>query len=128
MKEIALKSGSVLKIGHIPFAEAKNLYQAVLEEAKSIKLSASTDITAMMKDLFCVGFSSKRVELALNEVMKRCLYNDLKIDDKTFEPLEARCDYSIVCVEVLMDVLAPFTKGLYAEFGRLLAMIENVQS
>lgn len=127
MKDVTLPSGSTLKILSIPFSEAKALYQALLEEAKGIAFDAKTDLGSLMKQVFCVGFSSKKVDAALSVCLSRCTYNDLKIDASTFEPLKAREDYSIVCIEVVQDTIAPFTKGLYAEFARLLSTIESAQ-
>lgn len=131
MKEIKCPSGAILKISHTPFATSKALYQAVLEEIKDVKLQTNKEMGDIVKDIFCIGFSSKKIEAALNECMKRCTYNDgrgdLKIDDSTFEPVKNREDYSIVCVEIIQDNCLPFTKGLYAEFNRLLSMIPSIQ-
>lgn len=131
MKEIKLPSGATLKISVIPFAAAKALYQAILEEARSVKFDASTDMASVIKELVCVGFSSKKVEVTLWECMKRCLYNsgngDLKIDDSTFEPATARQDYSLICLEVIMECISPFMKGLSAELGRVITMITSIR-
>jgi hypothetical protein len=129
MKEITLPSGAVLKINVAPFADAKALYQAVLEEFKSVHVDSKTDMSSVFKDFACSGFSSKKVEACLWECFKRCQYNrgngDLKIDKDTFEPVEAREDYVTVCMAVAKENILPFMKSLYAEFHPLLAMIEN---
>lgn len=127
MKEITLPSGAVLKMTHTPFAVSKALYQAILEEMKGLKMSHEMEVSSVLKEIFCIGFSSKKVETALWECLKRCTYNngagDLKIDDTTFEPIAAREDYSLVCIEVMRENISPFMKGLYAELPRILAMI-----
>ncbi len=132
MKEIKLPSGATLKISQTPFAVSKALYQAILEEVKSVKISSNQEMSDVMKDLFCIGFSSKKIELCLQECFKRCTYNsgtgDLKIEDSTFEPVLNRSDYATVCIEVIQENIMPFTKGLYAEFTRLLAMMPSAQS
>lgn len=127
MKEVDLPSGAKLSILSIPFAEAKALYQAILEEGKGIAFDSSVDIASLVKQLFCAGFSSKKVDACLSICLSRCTYNSLKIDKDTFEPLEARSDYSIVCIEVIQDTVAPFMKGLYAEFARLLSAMQSSQ-
>lgn len=132
MKEVVLPSGALLKITPSPFAVAKALYQALLEELRQVNVSVSTDMASVWKDLFCIGFSSRKVENCLLECFKRCTYNggagDLKIDGETFEPVERRQDYLSVCVEVAKENVGPFAKSLYAEYQRALAMIPNVQA
>lgn len=125
MKEIPLPSGALLKISHTPFSESKALYQALLEELKEVAVDSKTDLTAMMKNVFCMGFSSKKVEAALSVCLKRCLYNELKIDDQTFEPASAREDYVKVCIEVVEENIRPFLKGLSVELKRVLLMIPS---
>lgn len=128
MKEIVLPSGAKLQILTITFVEAKALYQAILEEARTMSLSASTDFAAMIKDLFCIGFSSKKIESALKVCLSKCLYDGLKIDDGTFEPLQAREDYSIVCIEVIEDTIRPFTKGLSVKLGQLVPALQSART
>lgn len=125
MKEIVLPSGRILRISQIPFADAKALYQAILSEVKDIKVDSGTQITSIFKDLFCVGFSSPKIEACLNKCMSRCTYGnggegDLRIDKDTFEDLQAREDYSDVCMEVTKEVVSPFGKSLFAAYSRIL--------
>jgi hypothetical protein len=131
MREIKLPSGATLKITPSPFAVSKALYQTLLKEARGITVNTKTEMTELYKDIFCVGFSSPEVERCLWECFKRCTYNngkgDLKIDENTFEPVEARDDYMSVCVEVIKENVLPFVKSLYAEYLRITAMMENVQ-
>lgn len=128
MKEIKLPSGAVLKIQPAPFAVAKALYQAVLEEVKSVQVSSTTDLASVFKDLACVGFSSKKIESCLNECFKRCLYNDHKMDEATFEPIEARDDYIVVCMNVAKENIFPFVKSLYAEYEQFSRTIASDQT
>lgn len=121
-KELTLPSGAVLKIQPAPFAEAKALYQAILEEVKHVQISATSDMTSVFKDLACIGFSSRKIEQALDQCFKRCLYNNLKIDKDTFEPVEAREDYIVVCVAVTKENITPFGKSLMQEFSQFVAM------
>jgi len=115
-----LPSGATLKLNIVPFAEARELYQIVLEELKGIPISGKTELPALYKDLFCTGFASKRIEAALWVCFARMQYVDrrgaLKIDDQTFEPIEARDDYMTACMEVGKFVIAPFVKSLYARY------------
>lgn len=128
MKEVNLESGSVLKILDTPFAESKALYQAVLEEGKGLNIPSDGNVGQMLKDFFCIGFSSKKIDAALSVCLKRCLYNDLKIDDKTFEPIAARQDYTKICMSVIEENITPFTKGLSVELNRVSAMLGSIQT
>lgn len=133
MKEKKLPSGAILRIGLASFEQSRNLYQAVLEEAKAILIGSKTEMASVYKDLFCVGFSSKKIESCLWECFKHCTYNngqtgDLKIDSDTFEPLAARDDYLTVCMEVARENIYPFVKSLYVEYEHVLTMILNGQT
>jgi hypothetical protein len=128
MIEKKLSSGAVLKITLAPFAEAKALYQACLEELRNLHVDPKEEVDVnLFKDLFCVGLSSKKIEAALWPCLKRATYNDLKIDDSTFEPVEARQDYVPVCFEVAKENIAPFAKSLYAEFSHLQEIIRKLK-
>jgi hypothetical protein len=123
-KDIVLSSGAKLHITLSPFATSKTLYQAVLEEIKELKLDANAEVDVnLFKDFFCAGFSSKRIEAALNECMKRVTYNGVKITEDTFEPVDAREDYMTVCLEVALHNILPFTKNLTQQYSRMLDLV-----
>lgn len=132
MKEVVLPSSAVLKIYDIPFAPAKALYQALLRELKSVEVSSKKELISLYKDLFTYGFSSQEIEKCLWECIKMCTYNsgagELKITQQTFEPISAREDYMAVCMEVGKEVIAPFTKSLYAEYEQLFSLIMKAES
>lgn len=120
---VDLPSGAKLTIQPAPFAEAKALYQAVLDEIKHIDFSTQDEMSKLLKDLLCYGFSSKKIEAALYKCMDRVLYNGLKITDETFEPVDARGDYLVVIFEVAKENVEPFMKSLYAQYGQVLASL-----
>ncbi len=126
---IELPSGVILTVTPAPFADAKALYQALLADLREVSIAGSSGFSDMMKEIFCRGFSSPRVEATLTKCFERCLYGDRKIDKDTFEPSEARGDYVRVCTEVVRVNVEPFMKGLYAEFLRLpVAIAESAQA
>lgn len=116
MREFKLDSGAILKLQPAPFKDSKALYQALLRELKGVTLSASVDMASVYRDLFCLGFASPDIEACIWKCMERCLLNDLRIDDNTFEPVERRDDYVKVCVEIARENVFPFFKSLYAEY------------
>lgn len=130
MKEIKLPSGATLGIGETPFATSKALYQAILAEAKGLSVSFKTDKIALYQQIFCMGFSSERIESCLWECFKHCTYTDsrgkFKIDDTTFEPVKARDDFMKVCVEVAKENTGPFVKSLYAEFKAAMEEMDKI--
>jgi len=123
MKEVSLPSGATLKITPAPFSDARDLYQAVLRESKHVQLDFEKELPLFIKDFFCTAFSSKAIEKIVWDCMKRCIYNDLKITEDTFEPVEAREDYIKVIAEVTIENITPFLKSLFAEFKTASAMI-----
>lgn len=120
MKEIKLPSGADLKMNLAPFEDSKNLYQALLEEAKGVNFSASSDMIGVCRDIFCIAFSSKKIEKMVLKCAERCLYNDLPIKADVFESNEARQDYFDMMFEIAMENVMPFTKSLYARYKVIL--------
>lgn len=133
-REVQLPSGATLRIALSPFAESKNLYQAMLREIQKIEVSVKMEMGDLCKNLFCAGFSSPEIEALLWKCFERCAYRGpkvgdqfMKIDTDTFEPADARADYFSVCVEVAQDNVDPFMKALIAKFKLALAMMQNTQ-
>lgn len=126
MREMDLPSGRKLKIQLAPFADAKALYMVLLEEGKSLKLDPEVEIDAnFFKDVFCVGFSSKKIEAALWKCMERVLIDELRVTPDSFEEAAHRDDYFTVLFEVAKENIQPFTKSLYAQFSAITRMMQN---
>jgi hypothetical protein len=89
------------------------------------------DMMTLFKELFCGSFTSKEVERCLWACFARCLYSGPTIEGKitkdTFEPLEARQDFIVVCTEVARENVLPFVNGLYAEYKTFMATIPGTQ-
>lgn len=127
MREIKLPSGATLKVAPAPFAISKDLYQAVLRDMKEVSIKDGLDIAEILKQFFCVGFSSKEVEALTWKCLERCLYNGERITEDTFEPIERRDDYLKVVAEVVKENVLPFAKSLYAEFKAAMQMMPAIQ-
>lgn len=125
MREVQLSSGRVFKVAPGSFSESKALYQALLEELKGIKIESQTQLASVYKDLFCSGFSSSKVEEKLWPCMMRCLYAQHKITQETFEAVEAREDFTEICLEVVKENINPFLKHLYARWSILEDLLQN---
>lgn len=129
MKEVICPSGAVLKIGHTPFEESLALNEAVIEELKTVSISSETEMATLYKELFCIGFSSKKIKAALWVCLSRCTYNsgngDLKIDKGTFDPVNTRQDYATVCMEVAKENITPFTKTHSVAFFQVLESLKS---
>ena len=131
-REVKLPSGALIRIQPAPFKASKALYQSLLVELKAVSLDLKSELASLYKDLLCTAFSSPVVEAALWDCMKCCTYDSagakIKVTESTFEPVEARGDYLIACVEVAKDNIAPFMKSLYAVYQDLAGMVgEKVQ-
>lgn len=124
-EEIKMPSGAILKVQVAPFADAKDLYQALLRDLKHIEVSTKVEIASLYRDLFCHGFSSQGIESTLWTCFARCTLDGSKIDKDTFEPVERRGDYVQVCIEVAKANVFPFVKSLYAEYQKYSATLED---
>ncbi len=124
-----LPSGAELHITLSPFEDSLALYQSILEEMKLVKIVTGDEVGDLIKNLFCVGFSSKKVQAALWKCMERVTYDNgkgkLKVTKDTFEPEEARVDYMQVCIEVAKANVMPFTKNLYALYTESLNLLQK---
>lgn len=118
-RSVKLASGSTLEVSESPFAISRNLYQAVADEMKEVKVASADETFNLFKDCFCTLLASKRIELALDECMKKAAYNGRRIDADTWEPVQAREDYLEVCFEVAKENLLPFGKNLMQRYGGL---------
>lgn len=128
MKEVKLPSGAVLRIDSAPFENSKALYQAILEELRAVPIVGKSEVEEMLKNMACATFSSKKVEAMTWACMEKVLYNNLRVSKDTFEPVEARGDYIVVCSEVIKENVSPFMKSLYAEFGQVLGLLGSAQA
>lgn len=127
--DINLPSGSKLKITVSPFVTARALYQAILEEAKNLKLDPNAEIDVnLRKDLFCLALSSQKIQVCLDKCMERVTYNGIKISADTFEPVAARDDYLLACFEVAKANISPFMKSLFAQFAPFLGSLGKAQA
>lgn len=124
--KVALPSGAELEIMIAPFAQSRALYQAILEELKDVKLDPKAEVDVnFIKDLFCAGLSSKKIEEALGPCLGRATYNKLKITNDTWEPKEARQDYMHACFEVAKENVAPFMKTLTPQLSIVLERLKK---
>lgn len=129
MKKIKLPSGAELAITMAPFADSKALYQACLEELKHLKMDGRQEIDYnFLKDVFCSGLSSKKIEDAVFKCASRCLYGSLKITEDIFEEEKTREDYFDILYEVTKANIMPFTKNLYAKFSLVRESLASSQT
>lgn len=119
-KEVVLASGAKLNISHIDLGDAKALYNAVMFEARTLKITNETELGLdLWSQVLFISQSSKEIDRCVTECMKRCTYKGQKITPDTFEPDEVREDYLSVWMEVAQEALSPFSKNLMRELPRL---------
>ena len=125
MKEVVMPSGAKLQIEPAPFVKARDLFQAVLDEGKNLKIDFGMEMSnpSFKKDVFCTALSSKKIEEHVWRCMEKVTYNSLRVTMETFEPLEARGDYFAACFEVAQENVLPFLKSLYVLSNRPLGSI-----
>ncbi len=120
-----LPSGAELDVTLSTFAVSRDLYHALLEEAKGIKIDSKDEIANLCKDIACFGLSSKKIDICIWECMKRVTYNGLRVTEDTFEPELSRQDYVPACIEVVEQNVGPFTKSLYALYCHILEKLQS---
>jgi len=123
-KKITLPSGKILEIDLAPFADANALNKALAKELKQLKLDKDTELNdpEFIKNIFCSVVSSDELMSAIFNCFKRCLYNNAKITNDTFESEEARGDYFVICKEVMIETCRPFTVSLLSQFEGILGV------
>lgn len=129
MAKYDLPSGAVLEIGHTPWRVSKALVDAIMEECKGLKVTASTEIDVnLIKDVVCSSVASKRIEAAIDECMKRVTLDGLKITDETFDAVEARAEYFLIRFNVAKENVMPFMKDLSAQFSGQFGKMTSILS
>lgn len=125
-KKFTLPSGAELQVTMGSFVESKNLYQAILKEAKDLKISDEMEIDSnFLKDIVCSLLSSKEIEECIETLLKRCTYDKSKITEDTFEDENARQDYYDVIRYVTEVNVYPFVKGLLQKYGAILGKLKQ---
>jgi hypothetical protein len=120
-EKLKLASGAMLEMTLLSFEDGFQLFSIVSEELLkinidlgNIKISELADrdmdnnFLNTLKNIVLSLIISKKLKDSLNSAFGRCLYNNLKIDSETFEDVNRRSDYLIVCWEVLRFNLSPF--------------------
>lgn len=116
MREQILASGAILKIQMAPYRPAKTLFDAIVREAKSSNISFDTELDVNFIKNICLGVvSSPEVEKSLWPCLAHCTYDGLRINEDTFNSLQAREDFLEICMEVGKENVLPFAKHLYAK-------------
>jgi hypothetical protein len=127
-KIVKLNSGAELKIQLPDFSESKELYKAFLAEMRYVEIKKGGDSLDLLKNIFCVGFVSDRMEKAMEKCFARCLYKGQKIDDAAFNTSESREDYVEIYFEVAKENLLPFGKSLFAMLNQALEILQSDQA
>jgi hypothetical protein len=115
-REVTLPSGAVLKIDAAGFKEARNLFQAVMRSIGQNSISLSNNKADAFRKIMAITLSSEEVDFAIWQCMKKCLYFDGTVDKHItpalFETPETREDYTKICIEIEVENVFPFLKGL----------------
>lgn len=124
--EYKSESGAKVVINPADWRDAVALKSAIAKELSKSDLSIdietiskSQDITEFVK-LFLVLDSSDVVYAAVFKCLIRCTYKGEKIEEATFEDLEAREDYYEIVFNCIKENISPFFKGLRSRFSQLL--------
>lgn len=130
MKEYKLPSGKLMKYNISSFENGKELYQAVLRECRTLDISTETELhEKLMIQIGMLAFSSKVIEKAIWDCFDKVTIDGERLDKDYFKPEENRQDYFAVQVEIAKANIAPFLKGLYAQFSAIFqSLMKDIQA
>jgi hypothetical protein len=120
MEKIDLPSGAILEIGLLPYEEAWKVQQKIALAIKGIEIDKnsidfknlwSTDVF-VLKGAICQILGNDAVIQAAKECFKKCLYNNQKITNMTFDEKESRQDFLYCVAYALKANIEPFFAGL----------------
>lgn len=124
--KVKLPSGNEIEITPAPFDEAKAIYQALLEELKSVPVQFGEHHVNFLKSVFCTGIASKKIEKSVVACLDRVIYKGQKVTLDVFEVVENREDYLPMCFEVARVNVEPFMKTLTQQFSLIREKLETV--
>lgn len=131
MKQIESKTGADIQIAPAPFKDAMALKNVLFRELSSSGINfdkiqlddlSKTHIEEIIKSIIQVD-TSKEFYDAFFKCAGRCLYNNNKITEDTFEDITAREDYYLIMLEVLKENLLPFFRGLVSKLPQFTAPV-----
>lgn len=138
-KKIKLQSGATLEMTMLSFKEGRNLFSVISKELMKVNMDLGdiniSDITGSnmdsnflntFKNSILTLVTSELLEDALQNSFGRCIYNNKKIDEDTFEDIGARSDYFAVCWEIIRFNLTPFLPKIDLPFLKNLGAGLNI--
>ena len=125
MDKITLPSGAELEITLLPYEEAWGVFQRVARVLEAVNIEGiGLDIkTVLVQDAMKLKgpilqmLSNKDIVEAAKVCFKRCTYNGLKVDGKTFDERDSRQDYLPCVFHALKENIAPFFGSLISSLG-----------
>lgn len=124
MEKITLPSGAELQITLLPYLEAWSVVQKLSKVVEKLNIDLkdipfgelkSVDVLKLTGPIAQILSSNEVIEVA-KICFKRCLIDNLKIDDSTFEARGRRVDFLPVVFFVLRENVSPFFGGLTSFF------------
>lgn len=117
--ELTAPSGATVIINPAPWIDAKTLKKALEEQIGLTGLTLGSDLTQVLSKILLID-SSDKVDTALMACLARCLRNNEKITNETFNNVEARADYyqiAFACAKVNIGPLVESLSSLLSELG-----------
>lgn len=121
-----LPSGAYLDVTPLSYAQAWEVAQTVIREVEKMNLDLkgvdlenllATDVL-VFKGPICALLGSASIQSAIKLCFVKCCYNQVRIDDHTFDPLEHRGDFLFCAFYALRENVYPF-------FGSLVSFLKT---
>lgn len=112
-------NGKTIVINAAGFKDAFELKNSIEESIKGQQLDLvkkgtsleNMDIAPLIQLVLSID-SNERFNTALFKCLEKCLYDQEKITEKTFEKVENRADYYNIVIECVKVNISPFFVGL----------------
>ena len=119
MSEFTTKAGAKVVINPASWGAAKELKKAMQKEIIGNKIEITGDAVQFMDILLKID-GSDCFEAALWPCLNRCLRNGEKIQQSTFDDVEARKDYYEIVTACVKENLAPLVESLFSQFSGIM--------
>lgn len=128
--EHKLQSGKTLRFNISTFDNGKNLSQVIARELRTLNVSSITEIDeTLFLQMGLLGISSVEIENAIWLCFDKAVVDGDKLNKEYFKSVANREDYFEICSVIAKANLAPFMKGLYAQFQMLFQeVMKNFQA
>lgn len=129
-REVKLPSGKKLVIQEANFEAANDLNREFMANLKDLDFGSfnkSDDVTVLLRHFVFRFLASASFEQKVWACMDGCTIDKLRLKREYFDDVAVRADYPVILMEVAVQNVKPFMKGLFAGLSSLDQIIASFQ-